>query len=78
MKPNNQVEEIESNAEKESDNLIQSGIVVDISSRKDQGLEHADKVCKYMLSRSFMNFDVTSIIQHSINLHFCSTFLNSS
>lgn len=44
-----QAEDNKTNAEKESDNLIQSGIVVDISSIKEQGLEHADKVCKYIL-----------------------------
>ena len=53
MKSQNHDEDIKPNAEKDPDDLIQSGIVADISSIKEQGLEHADKVCKYI---SFSNF----------------------
>ena len=40
------VEEIASDTNDESKNLIQSGIVIDISSMKEKGLENADKHCK--------------------------------
>ena len=40
------VEEIASDINDESKNLIQSGIVIDISSMKEKGLENADKHCK--------------------------------
>ena len=40
------VEEIASGINDESKNLIQSGIVIDISSMKEKSLENADKHCK--------------------------------
>ena len=40
------VEEISADIKDHSKNLIQSGIVIDISSLKEKGLEHADKHCK--------------------------------
>jgi len=55
IKPKNPDEDFRPDAENESDNLIQSGIVIDISSIKEQGLEQADKACKYISYRNIMH-----------------------